>query len=320
MAYIGTKPTVGNFQICDAISVVNGQAAYTMQVGSVNVIPQSANHMIVSLNGTIQKPNSSFTVSGSTITFASNLATGDVIDFIQILGDVLDLGVPSDATVTTAKLGANSVTAAKLNNDIISGQTALGAEPADTDEFLVSDAGTIKRVDYSYIKGGVDGWSSSSGNLLPADASKGIYLGVNSATAANLLDDYEEGTFEATVTCGSGTITVNSSNNLCNYTKIGRMVQLNGSLSISSVSSPSGDLLINGKPFATTGGEGGFRATGAFCMYNPTNGTPPGLVCQIFEGYDPLRIESSGSADRSQADHVQASSELRFTINYVTHL
>ena len=106
MAYIGTKPTIGNFQICDAISVVNGQAAYTMQVGSVNVIPQSANHMIVSLNGVIQKPGSSFTVSGSTITFASNLATGDVIDFIQILGDVLDLGTPSDATVTLAKLTA----------------------------------------------------------------------------------------------------------------------------------------------------------------------------------------------------------------------
>ncbi len=154
MAYIGTKPTIGNFQICDAISVVNGQAAYTMQVGSVNVIPQSANHMIVSLNGTIQKPNSSFTVSGSTITFSSNLATGDVIDFIQILGDVLDLGVPSDATVTAAKLGANSVTAAKLNNDIISGSTELASEPADTDEFLVSDAGTLKRIDYSLIKGG----------------------------------------------------------------------------------------------------------------------------------------------------------------------
>ena len=144
MSYIGRKPTVGNFQICDAISVVNGQAAYTMQVGSVNVIPQSANHMIVSLNGTIQKPNSSFTVSGSTITFSSNLVTNDVIDFIQILGDVLDLGVPSDATVT----------AAKLNNDIISGSTELASEPADTDEFLVSDSGTLKRIDYSLIKGG----------------------------------------------------------------------------------------------------------------------------------------------------------------------
>ena len=153
---IDTKPTIGNFQICDAISVVNGQAAYTMQVGSVNVIPQSANHMIVSLNGTIQKPNSSFTVSGSTITFASNLATGDVIDFIQILGDVLDLGVPSDATVT----------AAKLNNDIISGSTELASEPADTDEFLVSDAGTLKRIDYSLIKGGgiteADQWRLSA--------------------------------------------------------------------------------------------------------------------------------------------------------------
>ena len=154
MAYIGTKPTIGNFQICDAISVVNGQAAYTMQVGSVNVSPQSANHMIVSLNGVIQKPGSSFTVSGSTITFASNLATGDAIDFIQILGDVLDLGTPSDATVTAAKIGANAVTAAKLNNDIISGSTELASEPADTDEFLVSDAGTLKRIDYSLIKGG----------------------------------------------------------------------------------------------------------------------------------------------------------------------
>ncbi len=26
MAYIGKEPIVGNFQVCDAISVVNGQA------------------------------------------------------------------------------------------------------------------------------------------------------------------------------------------------------------------------------------------------------------------------------------------------------
>ena len=106
MAYIGKTPTIGNFQVCDAISVVNGQAAYTMQVGGVNVSPESANHMLVSLNGILQAPTSSFTVSGSTITFASNLVTGDVIDFIQILGNVLDLGVPSDSTVSLAKLTA----------------------------------------------------------------------------------------------------------------------------------------------------------------------------------------------------------------------
>jgi len=156
MPYIGKQPTVGNFQVCDAISVVNGQAAYTMQVGGSNVEPENANHMLVSLNGVLQKPGSSFTISGSTITFASNLATGDVIDFITLLGDTLNTGVPSDDTIT----------AAKLNNDIISGQTELAATPADTDELLISDAGTIKRIDFSYLKTGIteaDMWRLTSG-------------------------------------------------------------------------------------------------------------------------------------------------------------
>jgi len=236
------------------------------------------------------------------------------------------LSVSGGDSGATANTGHDEIVVENSGNSgisILSGTSSNGA-------VCFGDSGNncIGYVNYDHTNNKIDlgtngatQWSlDSSGNFLPAATDHGIYLGVNSATAANLLDDYEEGTWEATVTTGSGSITVNSSNNLCNYTKIGRMVQLNGSLSISSVSSPSGDLLINGKPFATTGGEGGFRATGAFCMYNPTNGTPPGLVCQIFEGYDPLRIESSGSADRSQADHVQASSELRFTINYVTHL
>jgi len=108
MAYIGKQPVVGNFQVCDAISVVNGQAAYTMQVASANVEPENANHMLVSLNGVLQKPGSSFTISGATITFASNLVTNDVIDFIILLGDTLNVGTPSDATVTNAKLADNS--------------------------------------------------------------------------------------------------------------------------------------------------------------------------------------------------------------------
>ena len=127
MAYIGTEPTIGNFQVCDAISVVNGQASYTMQVSSVNATPQSANHMLVSLNGILQQPNSSFTVSSSTITFASNLVTGDVIDFIQILGDVLDLGVPSDNTVSLAKLTA---TGTKDATTFLRGDNSFSTLPA----------------------------------------------------------------------------------------------------------------------------------------------------------------------------------------------
>jgi hypothetical protein len=201
MAYIGKTPTIGNFQVCDAITVVDAQAAYTMQVSSVDVSPESANHMIVSLNGVIQKPTDAYTVSGSTITFASALETGDVIDFIQILGNVLDLGVPSDGTVTTAKIVDANVTLAKLS--------ATGTK----------DATTFLRGDNTFAAAGLDGWSSSSGNLLPADAAKGIYLGVASATAANLLDDYEEGTWTLAVT-GQGA----DGSQVSRYTKIGNRV------------------------------------------------------------------------------------------------
>ena len=106
--YIGKEPIVGNFQKCDAITVVNGQAAYTLQVSSTNVVPESANHILVSLNGILQAPVTSFTVSGSTLTFASNLATGDVIDFVILLGNVLDIGIPSDDSVTLAKMASGT--------------------------------------------------------------------------------------------------------------------------------------------------------------------------------------------------------------------
>ena len=144
MAYIGKTPTVGNFQVCDAISVVNGQAAYTMQVGGVNVSPESANHMLVSLNGILQAPTSSFTVSSSTITFASNLVTGDVIDFIQILGSTLDLGVPSDSTVSLAKLTA---TGTKDATTFLRGDNSF-AEPSGGSWTLVS---TTTASDDAYV-------------------------------------------------------------------------------------------------------------------------------------------------------------------------
>ena len=191
MSYIGRKPTVGNFQICDAISVVNGQAAYTMQVGSVNVLPETANHMIVSLNGTIQKPggaNPSFTVSGSTITFASNLATGDVIDFIQILGDVLDLGVPSDATVTTAKLASDSVTYEKIGynansyrNIIINGDMSIAQRATSTSSITGNGYHTVDR--FQTIASGLGTWTQSQSTDVPTGQGFATSLKMDCTTA-----------------------------------------------------------------------------------------------------------------------------------------
>jgi hypothetical protein len=72
----------------------------------------------------------------------------------QLATDAVTQAKMADDSVGTAEILDTNVTGAKLNDDAISGQGALGATPADTDEFLVSDAGVLKRVDYSYLKGG----------------------------------------------------------------------------------------------------------------------------------------------------------------------
>ena len=59
---------------------------------------------------------------------------------------------PTAAALTASDITDGIISNAKLAQDIISADTALGATPADTDELLVSDAGVLKRMDYSYIK------------------------------------------------------------------------------------------------------------------------------------------------------------------------
>ena len=114
MPYIGTQPLTGQFKKLDAITVVNGQAAYTLNHNSAAYKPATANALLVSVNGVIQAAGDAFTISGSTITFTENLVTGDVIDFIIALGDTGSAVTPVDGSVTTAKLGDDSVTKAKI--------------------------------------------------------------------------------------------------------------------------------------------------------------------------------------------------------------
>ena len=146
MAYIGKEPQVGNYSVLDALSA-SSTNSYTMQLGSTNFTPESANHLIVSLNGVIQKPGSAFTVSGSTLTFvpsSGTLSSSDSIDFVIALGNVLDIGVPSDGVISNAKLGT----------DIISGETDIGGALADADLILVDDGagGTLRKSALSRMK------------------------------------------------------------------------------------------------------------------------------------------------------------------------
>ena len=110
MPYIGKTPLTGAYQLCDAI-VTSATATYNLLVGGSAVIPGAAQNCIVSLNGVIQAPVGAYTVSGSTIVFASTLSATDVIDFILILGNVFDIGKPTDGSVTNASVSASAAIA-----------------------------------------------------------------------------------------------------------------------------------------------------------------------------------------------------------------
>jgi len=143
MAYIGKTPIVGNFQKCDSLNA-SATADYTLQVGSTNVVPESVNHMIVSLNGVIQAPTTAYTVSGATLSFASALTSNDTIDFVILLGNVLDIGTPSDDTVTGAKIVDDAIdsehyAAASIDNEHLADDAVGLAEMATgTDGNIIS--------------------------------------------------------------------------------------------------------------------------------------------------------------------------------------
>ena len=124
MPYVGKNPTVGNFVKLDTITT-SATTTFNLLNGGVAYSPQSANHCIVSLNGVIQSPGTSFTISGSTIVFASALTSSDVIDFILVLGDVLNIGTPSDATVGFSKITSNLITGATAETSIAGGDSIL---------------------------------------------------------------------------------------------------------------------------------------------------------------------------------------------------
>ena len=118
MPFIGQEPITGAFHKLDAITT-SATATYNLQLNGGAYSPASANHLLVSLNGVIQAPQDSFTVSGSQITFDSALTSSDSIDFIMAFGDVLSVGVPTDGSVNTSQLANSAVETAKINANAV---------------------------------------------------------------------------------------------------------------------------------------------------------------------------------------------------------
>lgn len=145
MPYIGKSPSVGGFHKLDNLTA-SATATYALTLGGGAFFPESANQLLVSLNGVIQAPQDSFTVSGSNIVFDSALTGSDSIDFIVSLGDVLNVGTPSDGSVTTAKIANSAITNAKI--DTMAASKLTGALPALDGSALTGITAAIKKVQF----------------------------------------------------------------------------------------------------------------------------------------------------------------------------
>jgi len=92
-----------------------------------------------------------------------------------------------------------------------------------------------------------------TGDIFFSTAGKGIVLGATSNTAANTLDDYEEGTWTPAISISSSDV-VDQSSSTKDYRKIGDVVYISGHIVLNGAV-PDGAFTITGLPFSI-GGRG----------------------------------------------------------------
>jgi hypothetical protein len=203
---------------------------------------------------------------GGDIASASPLVIDTDGSYFDVTGttNFAAMTVAADRQFTLQFDGALTMTHHATNLDL-PGEANITTAAGDVATFQSTGADTVQCINYTKADGtsvvaaggGITGWDSNNdtGNndLLPDSASAGIYLGVNSATSSNLLDDYEEGTFNPTITCSSsGSFTTSTAEDTMSYTKIGRIVHIQGQVGISGESSPNGQIRVS-LPFTTAG-------------------------------------------------------------------
>ena len=291
MSYIGQGLPADTFQGFVTDSFTGDGSATTFTLSKE---PFSEDTLIVVINNVIQKPTTNFTVSGTTLTIVGTaVASGDVIYAIH-MGGPLPIGqadklVSNNLTIndTEIDLSSGNLTldvAGEINLDADDGKVRLKDGGTEVARFVLDngsgDLEIVSSVSDKDIKlKGFDdtsnvtaltldmsdagaatlnnGLTLTDGNITFAGSGHGIHLGVTSATAANLLDDYEEGTWTPAIS------NVTTSAATGKYTKIGRHVSLHLYMAISGGTLDTTTIQITGVPFA----NGNHEAIGSI-MYN----------------------------------------------------
>ena len=222
---------------------------------------------------------------------------------LDVTSDITGLTLNADGDTSAGDNAAIGYTAAE--GLILTGQ-------GSTDDITIkNDADTTV---VNVATGGTD-VEISAGNILFGTADKGVYLGVTSATASNLLDDYEEGTF--TATCANS-VTLDASKDLLVYTKVGRLVTVAGQIKVDN-GQGGADLIINNLPFtAMNASEDSSYFVGAVRLYNYNIANTALFVsAMVTKNTTQLNFEQSLDDATSAALGGDNGGNIMFTVTYM---
>jgi hypothetical protein len=187
--------------------------AYSYSVGAYSGIGGSGT------SGYLSKFTGTNTIGNSII--SDNGTTASILGKLSVTNTYALDPLISLATTTSGNVEVQLRTATTTYNagiGVVTSGYDFGLFTSNTTRMTITSAGVVD-LPYGQIK-------------FPATQ--------NPSSDANTLDDYEEGLLTVSITCTSGTVTLDGGYNSLGYVKIGSMVFVTGLLYVNSVSSPTG--------------------------------------------------------------------------------
>ena len=163
--------TVGKLLLDDGATIGVASSTSAITVASTGIVT-FVDDIVIKDGGTIGSSTTGGAITiaaGGGITTSGELVVGSLLKMptntsARILvadgTSYEEVAVSGDVTISSTgavTIGANAVEGSMLNTDVISAQTELASVLADTDEILISDAGTLKRTDVSNLTEITDG-------------------------------------------------------------------------------------------------------------------------------------------------------------------
>ena len=321
--YIGTQPVPQATQTRDTFTATAGQTSFATS-------GYTPGYLDVFLNGVHLVNGTDYTASnGSDVVLTSGAASGDTLQVVsystyQVNSQNYTGGLTVDNSGATV-LTVDRATSDGTIIDVQKNGSSVGAIGNNGNEIFIGSpngAGAFLRFGGGGFYPATSTGANSDNTTNIGDSavrfkdlylSGGVYLG--GTGAANLLDDYEEGTWTPSIIATSGG-TPGAQTNSGTYRKIGGQVTVWGDINFSR-GTLSGVIQISGLPFTASA----FARYGASCAANATWGWNADVPRTIYAVNNStiLGLWDDGTSNITEGDaNASLGNSLLFTLTYFT--